>query len=309
MSVISRNNVHVRGRADGRAMVFAPGYGCDQHVWRHVAPALEADFRTVLFDLVGAGKSDLSAYDPAKYASLAGYAADLVEIGRELGLRDAVFVGHSVSAIIGVLASLEAPELFSDLVLVGPSPRYIDDSDYVGGFSTAGVPVRESDGVVAGHGARDHGNPERPEFGEELAESFCRTDPAIAAAFARTTFTSDNRADLPKVEARTLILQCSEHIIAPTVVGEYVNRHIRESKLVILGVTGHCPNLSAPDEVITAIKNFVYAASARLGGRWRGPEGPLRGRPVWLSRPVSGRPALLGPTPLSVVGWRDRSRT
>lgn len=263
MSVISRNNVHVRGRPDARAMVFAHGYGCDQHMWRHVAPAFEADFRTVLFDLVGAGKSDLSAYDPAKYASLSGYAGDLVEIGRELGLRDAVFIGHSVSAMIGVLASIEAPELFSDLVLVGPSPRYIDDRDYAGGFSAAQIdelleflsenPMAWSQAMAPAI----MGNPERPELGEELAESFCRTDPAIATAFARTTFTSDNRADLPKVKARTLILQCSEDIIAPTVVGEYVSHHIHGSKLVILRATGHCPNLSAPDEVIAAIQAFV----------------------------------------------------
>jgi sigma-B regulation protein RsbQ len=228
-----------------------------------VAPAFESDFRVVLFDNMGAGGSDLSAYDSEKYGSLSGYAEDLIEIGRELDLEGAVFVGHSVSAMIGVLASLKAPDLFSNLVLVGPSPRYIDDGEYVGGFSALQIeelleflaenPMAWSQAMAPAI----MGNPGRPELSEELTASFCRTDPAIAKAFARTTFTSDNRADLPKVTIPTLILQCSDDIIAPDRVGAYVQANIPGSILVTLAATGHCPNLSAPGEVIDAIRAFV----------------------------------------------------
>jgi sigma-B regulation protein RsbQ len=260
--VKARNNVQIRGTG-ARAMVFAHGFGCDQNMWRFVAPAFEDDFRTVLFDHVGAGGSDLSAYDPSKYSTLSGYADDLVEIGRGLGLTQAVFVGHSVSAMIGVLASIKDPELFESLVLVGPSPRYVDDDGYVGGFKREQIDelldflADNHMGWSAAMGPAIMGNPDRPELGEELVNSFCRTDPDIAKAFARVTFTSDNRADLAKVTARTLILQCSEDIIAPPEVGEFVRDQIAGSKLAILQATGHCPNLSAPEEVISAVRAFV----------------------------------------------------
>jgi sigma-B regulation protein RsbQ len=244
-------------------MVFAHGFGCDQNMWRFVAPAFEDTFQTVLFDHVGAGGSDLSAYDPAKYATLSGYADDLIEIGQELGLKEAVFVGHSVSAMIGVLASIKAPELFRSLVLIGPSPRYIDDEAYVGGFTATQIDELLdflSDNYMGWSAARAPaimGNADRPELGEELTNSFCRTDPEIAKAFARVTFMSDNRADLLKVTTPALVLQCSEDLIAPTQVGTYVHQNLRNSELVMLRATGHCPNLSAPEETISAIRAFV----------------------------------------------------
>src|ERR1700710_2313619 len=244
MDILTRNNVHVRGRGD-RAMVFAHGFGCDQNMWRFVTPEFKNDFKVVLFDHVGAGGSDLSAYDKIKYSTLHGYADDLVEIGRDLGLKDAVFVGHSVSAMIGLLASLKAPELFGRMVLVGPSPRYIDDGDYVGGFSEKQIAellefLEDNHmGWSAAMAPSIMGNPHRPELGEELTNSFCRTDPGIAKAFARVTFTSDNRADLAKVSGPTLILQCKEDSIAPMEVGEYVRDHIPGSTLTILDATGH----------------------------------------------------------------------
>jgi sigma-B regulation protein RsbQ len=262
VTALARNNVHVRGQGE-QAIIFAHGFGCDQNMWRFVAPTFESDFRTVMFDHVGAGGSDLAAYDPAKYASLSGYADDLVEIGRELQLRDAVFVGHSVSAMIGVLASLKAPDLFKSLVLIGPSPRYISDEDYVGGFSAEQIAELLdflSDnhmGWSAAMATVIMGNADRPELGEELTNSFCRTDPEIAKAFARVTFMSDNRSDLPKVMKPTLILQCTDDVIAPTEVGEYVHRNTPGSKLVLMRATGHCPNLSAPKETISAIRSFV----------------------------------------------------
>jgi sigma-B regulation protein RsbQ len=262
MTACARNNVHVAGTGE-RAMMLAHGFGCDQNMWRHVAPVFEDSFRTILFDHVGAGESDLSAYNPSKYGDLSGYADDVVEIGRELGLRNATFVGHSVSAMIGILASCKAPDLFENLVLVGPSPRYINDGDYVGGFTAEQIGElldflsENYMGWSAAMAPMIMGNPERPELAEELTNSFCRTDPEIAKAFARVTFMSDNRADLAGVKARTLILQCSEDIIAPSEVGDYVHRHIAGSKLVIMNATGHCPNLSAPAETIAAIRAFV----------------------------------------------------
>jgi sigma-B regulation protein RsbQ len=262
MLACTRNNVRLSGAGD-RAMMFAHGFGCDQNMWRYVAPAFEGDFRTILFDHVGAGGSDLSAYDASKYADLSRYADDVVEIGRELGLRDATFVGHSVSSMIGILASLKAPDLFGNLILVGPSPRYINDGDYIGGFTAEQIEEllnflsANYMGWSTAMAPMIMGNPERPELGEELTNSFCRTDPEIAKAFARVTFMSDNRADLAAVKARTLILQCSEDIIAPFEVGDYVHHHIAGSKLVVMKATGHCPNLSAPAETIAAIRAFV----------------------------------------------------
>ena len=244
-------------------MVFAHGYGCDQTMWRHVAPAFEGEFRTVLFDQVGTGGSLLEAYDPAKYADLSSYAVDLIEICNELQLRNAIFVGHSVSAMVGVLASIKAPELFRKLILVGPSPRYIDDGDYVGGFSAAEIDElltflgNNHMGWSAAIAPVIMGNADRPELSEELKDSFCRMDPVIAKEFARVTFTSDNRADLSKVTTPTLILQCSDDTIAPAAVGDYVHQQIPGSTLVHLRATGHCPNLSAPAEVIDAIRAYV----------------------------------------------------
>jgi sigma-B regulation protein RsbQ len=260
--VRTRNNVKVFGRGT-RSMMFAHGFGCDQNMWTEVARAFEPEFRVILFDHVGAGQSDLSAYDSEKYARLDGYADDVVEIGRALELRDAVFVGHSVSAMIGALASLKAPDLFSELVMVGPSPRYLDDGDYVGGFSREQVDEL-LDFLAANHlgwsatmAPAIMGNPDRPELGGALTDSFCATDPEIAREFARVTFLSDNRLDLPAIRARTLVLQCREDIIAPQCVGEYVHAQIPESAFVLLDATGHCPNLSAPAEVTAAIRAFV----------------------------------------------------
>lgn len=262
MSVLQRHNVRVAGSGE-TAMVFAHGFGCDQNMWRFVAPAFEDRFRIVLFDHVGAGGSDLSAYDPAKYATLAGYADDVVALSRALGVKGGVFVGHSVSAMIGILAWKRAPDLFDSLVLVCPSPRYVDDGDYVGGFSQAQV-EELLDFLDSNHMGWSHamapaimGNPDRPELGQELTNSFCRTDPEIAKRFARTTFLSDNRADLDGVTARCLVIQCSDDIVAPQQVGAYVHRKLPNSTLVHFEASGHCPNLSAPEETIAAIEAFV----------------------------------------------------
>jgi sigma-B regulation protein RsbQ len=259
VTAVLRNNARIQGTGE-RAIVFAHGYGCDQNMWRYVEPAFRSGFRTVLYDQVGAGGSDLRAYDTEKYSRLDGYVDDLIELCGELGLHDAIFVGHSVSAMIGVLASLKAPGLFGKLILVGPSPRYIDDGEYVGGFSADQIQElldflgENQMGWAAAIAPAIMGNSDRPELGQELVDSFCRMDPEIAKQFAHVTFTSDNRDDLPKVDVPTVILQCSDDIIAPTCVGEYVHRHIAGSTLVQLAATGHCPNLSAPGEVIDVIR-------------------------------------------------------
>ncbi|WP_090217413.1 alpha/beta fold hydrolase [Litoreibacter janthinus] len=262
MSAVARHNVKISG-SGARSMVFAHGFGCDQSMWRNVAPHFEDTFTVVAFDHVGSGGSDSKAYDPAKYATLNGYAADVVEIADELGIREGILVGHSVSAMIGALASAARPDIFSTLILVGPSPRYIDDDDYEGGFSAEDIedllasleenPLAWS----ASMAPMIVGNPDKPEHGEELAQSICKLDPDIATGFARATFTSDNRDDLPNVTARTLILQCRNDIIASERVGAYVRDKIPGSQLVMLNASGHCPNLTAPEEVISAIRDFV----------------------------------------------------
>jgi sigma-B regulation protein RsbQ len=262
-SVLERNAVRVSGVPSGRPILFAHGFGCDQGMWRFVAPDFEVDHRVVLFDQVGAGNSDLSAYDPDKYGSLRGYASDVVEICRELGLTDVVYVGHSVSAMIGVLALQQAPELFGALVMVGPSPRYVDDDEYTGGFTRADI-VAMLDSLESNHLGWSAqmapvimGTPDRPELGEELTNSFCRTDPDIAHRFARVTFLSDNRDDLAAVTVPTLVLQCTDDVIAPEVVGRYVHEAIPGSVFTKLSATGHCPNLSAPEETTSAIRAFL----------------------------------------------------
>jgi sigma-B regulation protein RsbQ len=267
MDVRNRNRVTVSGRADGPVVMLAHGFGCDQNMWRLVVPALERDFRVVLFDHVGAGRSDLSAWNEERYTSLDAYADDVLEICHELDVRP-VFVGHSVSATVGVLAASREPERFAGLVLLTPSPRYIDDpaTGYRGGFSAEDIDELleslESNylGWSAAMAPVIMGNPERPELGEELINSFCRTDPKIARVFARATFLSDNRDDLAKVRVPTLIAQCSQDAIAPREVGAFVHAQIDGSELVTLTATGHCPQLSAPEATAAAIASFAAGA-------------------------------------------------
>jgi sigma-B regulation protein RsbQ len=262
MAAIQRNNVRVLSEGT-QTLMFAHGYGCDQNMWRFITPAFREDCQLVLFDHVGAGRSDISAYSQTRYSTLRGYAADVLEICRALVLTDVIFVGHSVSAMIGILAAIEEPALFQKLILIGPSPCYINDGDYVGGFTRKDIEglLEALDSNYLGWSSSMApvimGNPERPELGAELANSFCRTDPEIAKHFARVTFLSDNRADLPKVKTPSLILQCSEDVIAPPSVGEYMHRHLANSQLHILEATGHCPHMSAPEETIAAMRSFL----------------------------------------------------
>jgi sigma-B regulation protein RsbQ len=263
VSVRQRNNVVEHGPRDGRPMLFAHGFGCDQNMWRYVWPAFAGDHRVVLFDHVGAGGSDWSAYDKRRYGSLQGYADDVLDICRELEITDVVFVGHSVSAMVGVLAATAEADRFGRLVLVGPSPRYLDDEGYPGGFTREdieGLLESVSSNYLGWSSAMAPvimGNEDRPELAEELTNSFCRADPDIAAQFARVTFLSDNRTDLASVTVPTLVLQCSEDVIAPDAVGRYVHEHVPGSVFTRLAASGHCPHLSAPEETVAAIRAFL----------------------------------------------------
>ncbi|MER6163814.1 alpha/beta fold hydrolase [Streptomyces violaceorubidus] len=258
-----RNNVTVTGDPDGPVVVLAHGFGCDQNMWRLVVPRLAGRYKVVLFDYVGSGGSDLSAWAPERYASLDGYAQDVVDVLRALGLRRVTFVGHSVSAMAGVLAARTAPERIGSLVMVTPSPRYIDEDGYRGGFTVADIEelLASLDSNYLGWSSAMApvimGNPDRPELGQELTDSFCATDPAMARVFARTTFLSDNRADLDGVTVPTLVLECAEDAIAPRGVGSFVRSRIPGARLVTLDATGHCPQLSAPEATADAVLDFL----------------------------------------------------
>jgi sigma-B regulation protein RsbQ len=266
-AVLARHRVTVTGPADGRPLLFAHGFGCDQAMWRHVAPAFAGTFKVITFDHAGAGAPDPEhPFAPERYPTLHAYADDVLAIMNALDLHDVTFVGHSVSAMIGVLAAIAAPERFASLVLVGPSPRYLDDDpDYRGGFDRAAIDglleALELDhrGWSATMAPMIMGNPDRPALGAELEASFCRTDPAAAQHFARVTFLSDNRADLARLTVPALILQCRDDAIASEAVGAYVHAQLPGSTLVTLDATGHCPNLSAPEETIAAIAAHVGA--------------------------------------------------
>jgi sigma-B regulation protein RsbQ len=261
--VLKRNNVKVTGRG-ARPLMFAHGFGCDQNMWRFVAPAFEDDYRVVLFDYVGSGKSDMRAYDPQKYSTLEGYAQDVLDVCHALRLSDVVFVGHSVSSVVGLLASIKEPRLFERLILVGPSPCYVNDPpDYVGGFERADI-----EGLLDLMDKNYIGwanflapvvvkNPERPELARELEESFCSTDPRVARRFAEATFLADNRGDLARVRVPSLIMQCSEDAIAPAGVGDYMSRHLKGSTLRLLEATGHCPHMSHPEETARVIREYL----------------------------------------------------
>jgi sigma-B regulation protein RsbQ len=265
-AIRARNNVHFSGRGE-RTMMFAHGFGCDQTMWRFVAPAFEADYRVVVFDYVGCGKSDWTAWDAQRYGSLLGYAKDVLDIMSAFDLHDVVFVGHSVSAMIGILASIEAPERFSHLIHIGPSPRYVNDAGYIGGFERKDIEglLELMDKNYVGWAAFlapvVMKNPGQTELTEELQASFCATDPRVTRQFARVTFLSDNRSDLAKVTVRSLILQCSEDSIAPDSVGRYLQGALREATLWQMSATGHCPHMSHPDETVALMKRYLQQSA------------------------------------------------
>jgi sigma-B regulation protein RsbQ len=253
--------VNTFGSGD-RTLLFAHGYGCDQSMWRYVTPFFPG-YRIVLFDYVGSGDSDALAFDQTRYSTLDGYATDVLEIMEELELERVNFVGHSVSSMIGALAVRQNPSKFESMTMIGPSACYINDGDYFGGFERADIEglleSLESNHVAwsASMAPVIMGNQESPELAKELEGSFCRMDPFLAHHFARVTFLSDNRADLPHVSVRTLILQCQKDVIAGVEVGQYVHKCLPNSQFVVLDATGHCPHMSAPGKVVDALKGFL----------------------------------------------------
>jgi sigma-B regulation protein RsbQ len=261
-SVLERNNVRISGNGT-QPIMFAHGFGCDQNMWRFITPAYENDFQIILFDYVGSGKSDLTAYNKERYSSLEGYAQDILDICSALSLQDVIFVGHSVSSMIGLLAAIAEPKYFSKIIMVGPSPCYINDDTYLGGFNRKDIEglleTMEKNYIGWANFLAPNimGNPDRPELGQELSESFCSTDPVIARQFAEVTFFSDNRKDLHKLKVPVLILQCSDDIIAPLEVGEYLYKNLPNSTLKVLKATGHCPHMSAPSETIKVMDDFL----------------------------------------------------
>jgi sigma-B regulation protein RsbQ len=264
-AILARNNVRVFGRGE-QPMLFVHGFGCDQNMWRHVTPAFQDRYRIVQFDYVGCGKSDWSAYSPERYATLQGYVQDVIDVVEALDLHDVILVGHSVSSMVGLLASLQAPGRFSRMILIGPSPRYVNDAGYVGGFERPDIEglldLMEKNYVGWAQFLAPvvMKNDDEPELARELQQSFCSTDPRITRNFARATFLSDNRADLPKVKVPALVLQCSEDAIAPVAVGEYMHRELRGSDYRLMQATGHCPHMSHPQETIALMKEYLSAA-------------------------------------------------
>lgn len=261
--ILARNNVRVSGKDSRPPIVFAHGFGCDQNMWRFITPAFTESHRIVLFDYVGCGRSDLAAFSTGRYGGLEGYADDLLDVCDAVGLEQATLVAHSVSAMIGLIAAIRRPQVFSQLVMVAPSPRYINDPPYVGGFDSPDI-----DGLLS---LMDHnyigwasylapavmGNPDRPELTKELEESFCSTDPFAGKAFARATFFGDNRADLARASVPSLILQVRQDSIAPMEVGHYMHDKMPLSRLTVLDATGHCPHMSHPELTIRAIRDFM----------------------------------------------------
>jgi sigma-B regulation protein RsbQ len=261
-SVLARNNVKIFGKGE-QVMLFVHGFGCDQNMWRFITPAFENDYKIVLFDYVGAGKSDISSYNAERYNTLHGYTQDILDVCSALDLRDVIYVGHSVSSMTGLLAAIQHPEYFSKLIMVGPSPCYINGEGYTGGFEKQDI-----EGLLETMSKNYIGwanflapqimkNDDRPELGQELTESFCSTDPVIASQFAKATFLSDNRQDLEKLKTPSLILQCSDDLIAPVEVGEYLHKHLHNSTLKVMKAKGHCPHMSEPEETIKLIKEYL----------------------------------------------------
>jgi sigma-B regulation protein RsbQ len=262
LDVIARNNVIVTGRGT-QPMLFVHGFGCDQTMWRLVAPAFEADYKVVRFDYVGLGKSDLAAYSEERYGALDGYVQDVLDVCAALNLRRVILIGHSVSAIVGILAAVQQPGLFDRLILIGPSPRYIDDEGYVGGFKREDI-----DGLLELMDKNYLGwanalasivmkNPDRPELANDLAEVFCSTDPRVARKFAEVTFFGDNRTDLERLHVPSLVMQCTDDSVAPEAVGQFVHKRLRGSAYHLLNATGHCPQLSHPEETIEVIREYL----------------------------------------------------
>ena|SRR5688500_9876448 len=256
------HNIHITGNGT-QPMLFAHGFGCDQTIWRYVTEAFEDKYKVILFDYIGSGKSDITYYNKERHSALQGYADDVLTICKDLQLQDVIFIGHSVSCMIGMLAAIRQPELFSQLIMISPSPCYINDGDYKGGFERKQVDelfeTMEHNLIewASFLGPAIMGNPDKPELGEEMKERFCQGDAEITKKFARVSFFSDSRDQLKLLKIPSLIMQCREDVLVPTVIGHYMQDQMQQSTLLHLQATGHCPHLSAPNETINVIRNYL----------------------------------------------------
>ncbi|MGC1242903.1 MAG: alpha/beta hydrolase [Chryseosolibacter sp.] len=261
-SILARNNVKVTGNGK-KPMLFAHGFGCDQTMWRYITPAFENDYQVIVFDYVGSGKSDLAAYHEGRYSTLNGYALDILEICEELNLRDVMFVGHSVSSMTGLLAAIKEPDYFAELILIAPSPRYLNEKGYVGGFDKTDVDRildnmgKDYEGWANGAAPDVMKNPDRPDLSAELVQSFLSIKPSIARNFMAATFFTDNRKDLLKLKKPSLIVQTEDDRIVPIEVGDYLHAHLENSTLKVLKASGHYPHLSHPRETIRVMKAYL----------------------------------------------------
>jgi sigma-B regulation protein RsbQ len=261
-TVLQQLNVNVMG--DGKpTLLFCNGFNCNQHIWQHITPTLAKHYRLILFDQMGTGESDLRAYDGQQYATLARYAQDVIAICHALDLHEAVVVGHSIGAMIGLLAAVQAPQYFSKVVLLAASPCYLNEPGYYGGFERADMLslLAEMDrdylGWATTFATMLIGTDQPVSLGYELADYFCQADPTIAKQFARLGFLTDNRADLPHLHLPTLLLQCAQDVAVPQQVNAYLLAHLPQATLVALPTSGHCPHLSAPFEVVAALREFI----------------------------------------------------
>lgn len=261
-SIVKRFNVNISGNGK-QPLLFAHGLGCDQQMWRFITTAFEKDYKIVLFDNIGSGKSDPAYYDKENYSSLQGYANDILAIAEALALKDIIFVGHAVSSMTGLLAAISAPEIFRKIIMVSPSPCYINDKNYTGGFEKKDIELLLDDmgknfyKWAVSFAPVSMQNPGRPQLTKELDDRMCHSDPAITIDFAKAAFLADHRNDLPKLKMPSLIMQCSEDILAPVQVGEYMQKNMPQSTLRIMKATGHCPHISAPEETIEIMKQFL----------------------------------------------------
>ncbi|MBS7566690.1 alpha/beta hydrolase [Mucilaginibacter sp. Bleaf8] len=262
--ILRRNNVHVEGNIERpETIVFAHGFGSDQTAWRGVKPAFESSYRLVLFDNAGAGQAAPLSYSPAKYRSLQGYALDLLEIANTLNLRNAIFVGHSVSAMIGLLSSISAHDVFSKLILIGASPRYLNDAGYCGGFSKQDLEslyTQMTDGYLqwaSGFSKLAMANHHNPDLAASFSKSLSALRPDTALQVAKSIFESDFRSILPQVNREVLLIRSQTDTVVPEEVSIYLNQHIRNSRLVTVDAEGHFPHMSAPQEIIKAIREFI----------------------------------------------------
>ncbi|MDQ0638204.1 sigma-B regulation protein RsbQ [Pedobacter sp. W3I1] len=266
--ILIRNNVKILGEGS-QVIVFAHGFGCAQTSWKFITDAFLKDYKVILFDYVGSGDSDLSQYDQRKYATLEGYACDVIDIIEALDLNNIIFVGHSVSSMIGMIAALQMPEVFKKLVFIGPSPRYLNDRDYIGGFNAADIET------IFEHIADDYiawskqlapvvmNSPLKPHLTDFLQECFEATDPSVALAFAMATFKADYRDKLKNLGVPSLTLQSTDDIMSPLSAGEFIHKNTPDNFLVVMKATGHFPHISEPEETIREIKDFIEDISLK----------------------------------------------